>query len=379
VWKKPQTADLEQSRDARIARIQIERQDEYVALLRRAAALRTEAGQTTEVVDVLIEAGQSEQRRLMERIGGRIFPRKRPTGRHPSAADSCLVFLDECGSHTLGATDAFPVFGLVGVVVREADWPDLDLKWREWKETNLGSKDEIVHEPDVRHGDWPFGGPGRATVLSNLRVVLAELDYSVVAIAIRRSEYAALVGSGPLDESLPAHVYLMSLDFLFERVVMVLDSTFNGGRARVVAESRGPKEDALLQYEFARLHLHGTSYISPAWFRQQLHPGITFESKGGKHSTGLQLADLVARPCAEKVANPSSTPDRWPEVRTKLCAGRETKNSILGLKILPWDDAFAGVWKPEAEGGIESAAGPQTDAQSEPAPAPTEHAAGKRE
>jgi Protein of unknown function (DUF3800) len=349
VWKKPQASDLEQSRDARIAKIQLERQDEYVALLRRAAALRSEAGQSIDVLDVLIEAGQTEQRKLLDQVGARIFPRKRPTGRQASAADSCLIFLDECGSHSLVPAGGFPVFCLVGVIVRESIWHDLNQQWRAWKAANLGSEDAIVHEPDIRRGDWPFGGPGRDTLLAHLNAAVASLDFTVVAITIRRAEYSALVGAGPLDASLPSQLFLMSLDFLFERIVMALDERFNGGKARVVAESRGPREDALLQYEFARLQLEGTSYISSAWFRQQLHPGITFEGKGGSYATGLQLADLAARPCAEKVANPDVKPERWPEIRAKLCPGRETKNSILGLKILPWGDQYTGIWRPKPE------------------------------
>ena len=137
----------------------------------------------------------------------------------------------------------------------------------------------------------------------------------------------------------------MTLDFLIERVVMVLENQFNGGRAKVIAESRGALEDARLQHEFSRLHLEGTSYIASAWFRQQLHPGIHFEAKGGSYASGLQLADLSARPVAEKVAEPGSEPDRWPEICAKLCRGQETKNSILGLKIMPWDAGFAELWK----------------------------------
>jgi hypothetical protein len=136
----------------------------------------------------------------------------------------------------------------------------------------------------------------------------------------------------------------MTLDFLAERVVMALDKQFGGARARMLAESRGPYEDALLQYEFARLHLDGTAYIAKGWFRQQLHPGVEFHPKTD-NSTGLQLADLVARPIAEKVVNPTSTPDRWPEVKAKLCQGKETKNSILGLKVTPWRERYKDLWK----------------------------------
>ena len=49
----------------------------------------------------------------------------------------------------------------------------------------------------------------------------------------------------------------------------------------------------LLQYEFTRLMLDGTSYIGDSWFRHSLRPGITFEGKD-TNNTGLQLADLLA-------------------------------------------------------------------------------------
>lgn len=346
LWKQPQTDDLEKGREARIARQRLERQDEYVSHLRRAAIVWEDTGEPLDprLLD-LIQQSQSHQRRLLERSGERIFPRKRPKRRNPTPADSCLVFLDECGSHSLTAAEPFPMFCLSVVIVREAAWEDLDLKWRTWKATYLGSAAAIVHEPDVRRGEWPFGSPDRHKLLESLRQQIGDLEYSVIVCVLRRDAYKASYGTAPLDESLPADPYLMSLDFMFERVVMALDTQFNGGRARLIAESRGPTEDALLQYEFARLHLHGTSYIAAAWFRQQLHPGITFQGKGQSYATGLELADLVARPCGEKVAEPDSTPDRWPEFRTKLCHGRGTKNSILGLKIVPWDDIYADLWK----------------------------------
>jgi hypothetical protein len=347
MWRKPQSEDLEKSRRARISRQQLERQDEYVSLLRRAAALRIESGDTTDVLDVLIDAGQTEQRKLQDRVGGRIFPRRRPTGRQPAAADSCYFFLDECGSHAIGpANDPFPVFVLTAAIVRQSAWPDFDRKWREWKQQYLGSADIVVHEPDVRHGDWPFGGPKRQEVVEQLRRVIAELEFTALVCVVRRDAYAELHGAGPLDESLPSHLYLMSLDFITERLALALDGYFNGGRAKVIAESRGPKEDALLQYEFGRLQLQGTSYISSGSFRQQVHPGITFESKGGEFSSGLQIADLLGRPCADKVLNPESDPPRWAEFRDKLCPGRETENSVIGLKIVPWDDRFSDIWRP---------------------------------
>jgi hypothetical protein len=209
----------------------------------------------------------------------------------------------------------------------------------------LKNADFVIHEPEIRSKLGPWRDPGRADVLKGLGNLLSQLDYALVACVLRRPEYLAQFGQKAPDESLPGHPYLMSLDFLIERVVMVLEAQFNGGRAKVIAESRGAREDALLQHEFARLHLDGTSYIASSWFRQQLHPGIHFEGKGGVYATGLQLADLSARPVAEKVAVPASNPDRWAEVSAKLCRGQETKNSILGLKIMPWDGIYSDLWR----------------------------------
>jgi hypothetical protein len=129
-----------------------------------------------------------------------------------------------------------------------------------------------------------------------------------------------------------------------ERIVMILEGQFNGSRAFVYAEARGPLEDALLQHEYVRLQLDGTSYVSPSWFRHQLTPAILFRTKKD-NVTGLQIADLLARPCGEKVLNLPTTPNRWLDFRTKLCPGQETAHSILGLKIVPWHDRYEDIGK----------------------------------
>jgi hypothetical protein len=336
--------ELEASRDARVAMRRREKMEQYTAVLRRAEQLRSAGGggeSDTSIRD-LISKADSELRTLQRRSGGPVFSRRRPKKRAESGR--CTVFLDECGSHELASPDPYPVFALSAVIVPESDYANLDVRWKGWKAEVFGSHEAVVHEPTIRNRLGPFGGPNGPAVTAKLTQELGDLDFVAMVCAVHRANYVAEYGLGPLDESLPAHVYLMTLDFLLERVVMALDSVFEGARAEVVAESRGPREDALLQYEFARLHLDGTSYIAPGWFRQQLAPGVVFRGKEA-NVTGLQLADLVARPIADKVADPASTPPRWPEVQTKLCTGRETKHSILGLKVLPWRDEYEDLWK----------------------------------
>jgi hypothetical protein len=343
----PEPGELEASRGPRVARRRLERLDEYVSLLRRAKStfLATGVKNADPLLQKLINNADGLRGDLQLAAEGRVFHRKRPKNSVPRPADNCLVFIDECGAHTLGARDTFPVFCLAAVIVREIAWQKLDLVVRAWKVTTVDDENFVIHEPDIRYRLGPWGKSERDALLELLRELLGQIEFKVVACVVRRAEFVKDFGVGPLDESLPEHPYLMALDFLLERVLMVLDDEFNGGRAKVVAESRGALEDALLQYEFARLHLDGTSYMHSSWFRQQMHPGIHFESKGGQYATGLQLADLSARPIAEKVVSPTTTPDRWSEVARKLSRAQGTKNSILGLKIIPWDPLFEKLWE----------------------------------
>ena len=339
-------SQLESSRAPRVARRRLEHLDEYVALLRRAKSILPTIGLKSDpVLETLIQSADGVRGGLQLAAEGRVFPRKRPKGSVPSPTDNCLIFLDECGAHGLTATSSFPVFCLAAVIVREDAWKALDVVVRAWKITTVNNENFVIHEPDIRGRVGPWGRPEREALLELLRELLVQVEFTVVACVVRRADFVREFGAGALDESLPEHPYLMALDFLIERAVMALETDFNGGRAKVIAESRGPNEDALLQYEFARLHLEGTSYIHQSWIRQQLQPGIHFEAKGGLYGTGLQLADLSARPIAEKVIAPGSIPERWPEIAKKLCRAQGTKNSILGLKIIPWDSAFEKLWE----------------------------------
>ncbi len=336
-------SDLEATRDARLATERLVTQQEYHFLIRRARDLHARVGIDTGELDALLAKSGHALNRLKDAARGKVYGRKRPQGTNK---DEILVFLDECGDWNLSDTADFDVFALAAVLVPAATYErTLDPMWKGWKATNLGSAAELVHEPDIRYRRYGFKN-ATPELLASLDQVLAELPFHAVVCVIRRSAYQSQFGTEAMDESLPNIGYLMALDFVLERVVMAMDRLWGGGVGTIIAEARGPYEDALIQFEAARLHLAGTSYISSSWFRQQLKPGIEFLTKRD-NSTGLQIADLVVRPCADRIIDPASTPTRWDAVRGHLCDGIETKHSIIGLKVLPWDDQFADIWKSE--------------------------------
>jgi len=341
---------MEASRSARVAAQRLAKHERYLHHLRAALRTRLDNGFPADKLGDVVKQAEDEIQNLVASVGGRIVGRRHP----PSVArpETCTVYIDECGDHALKSKDRFKAFCLAAVLIRDSDYPAVDRRWRRWKHSYLGSEHKKVHEPDIRREEKSFWCGGdllkRQKAVAALDGVLEELDFTAIACIINRPAYAAEFGKQPLDESLPEHAYLMMTHFLLERAAMALSFNYGGARGRLVIESRGPKEDAMMQYEFARLFLDGTSYVSATWFRSQFLPGIAFYDKG-ENCTGLQLADLVARPCGEKVLTPESTPARWSAVRQKLCLGMETKNSILGLKIVPWNPKYERLWE-KAEG-----------------------------
>lgn len=307
---------------------------------------RLDNGYPSPELEAFIARGDEETRVLAERAGGRILSRRHP--KPINTDETCTVIVDECGAHSLEAKEKFPVFTLAAVIVRDHDYPKLDRAWRRWKREYLGSPDKLVHESDIRSGRESFWCSGdsarRRRAIAALDTVLGRLPCAAIACVVHRENYLARYPGQTVNATVPGHPYLMTLHYLAERLAIALHEHFGGAKARLVFESRGPREDATMQYEFTRLFLDGTAYVSDSWFRRQFHPGVEFRGKD-KNTSGLQLADLIARPCGEKVADPASDPPRWQAIRQKLCPGVHTAHSILGLKIVPWDDLYVDVWK----------------------------------
>lgn len=346
VKKQSTPDDLEASRDQRVRRRAADRIESSVTYLRFARSLRAANGQECERLDALIKSSEDELTTLRAELGGTLMPRLRPNPERRSA-EKYLLFVDECGNHALNAKETFSTFCLSGVLVSESAHARFDELWRAWKTTWLGSAEKIVHEPDVRKGERSFWFDGdaerRAAAYAALDGALASLPYMGFACVLHRDDYVAQHGKASLDSSLPQHPYLMTVNFLAERVALALENELGGATARWIIESRGVREDAAFQFEFARLFLDGTTYLTPHYFRHVFKPGLEFHDKKA-NTSGLQIADLQARPCAEKVQDPSSAPPRWHAVRRNLCRGEYTGHSILGFKVMPWDVRFERLW-----------------------------------
>lgn len=331
----------------RAARLKLARAQDYLAHLEfaRRAKMRLD-GDTSQLDDEIVRA-----RNLVHKYGGwadaRIDKRRRvpamlQTSESPPRHEY-LLFLDECGIHPLSPeSDQFPLFCLCGIIVDAERYGTFDRVWKTWKAKWLGSPHVIVHEPDVRKRSHHFhitGDPAREqAILDSLAAQLADLDFWCIAAVIDKRRFAQHYITGHVDEFLPKSGYLMCVDFIFERFVHFLYHYGKNAQGAVIAESRGLREDAEVHAEFLRLQLEGTQWQAEQQFRNQLRPFIEFKRKDCNHS-GLQIADLVARPVAEKVREPGATPDRWQAVAHKFYDGGKERRSSYGLKIFPTPEA----------------------------------------
>jgi hypothetical protein len=326
----------------RAARLKLAHAQDYLAFLEFARRARVRLHGDTNVLDHEIETARNTVANLSQKADARIDPRKklpRPVRKdHLGPRPEYLLFLDECGSHALDAKDhRFPVFCLCGVIIEATQYPAIDRGWKDWKGRVLGKRDASIHEPSVRTRSGRFydADPVRAQAkIASLDRRLQSLPFTCIAAAIDKRRFTEMYPSGEVDDFLPTSAYLMCVDFIMERLTHFLCHAGNGAQGSVRAESRGLREDAEVHHEYLRLHLEGTQFCSGSQFRGYLRPFIQFERKDG-NSTGLQVADLMARPLADKILDPGGSPERWEVVASKLYDGAQGRRSSYGFKIFP--------------------------------------------
>jgi hypothetical protein len=126
-------------------------------------------------------------------------------------------------------------------------------------------------------------------------------------------------------------VYELSLSFIIERAIFKLDEIRESGKKiDIILEQRGKKEDAKLREHFQRLLARGTGFVSGARLNEY-GLKIHFRAKN-RNVNGLQIADLVAYPCATYVKEPHRPNPAFEIVRPKIYA---KSNRMYGFKIYP--------------------------------------------
>lgn len=155
-----------------------------------------------------------------------------------------VLFLDECGDHSLNVIDPqYPVFVLGGVIV-DLEYAKTEMKQRvaQFKADLFRSTDLILHTADIcrnRNGFERLADPEfRQHFYERLNALMSSLEYKVVPCAIQKDKHLARYGMEALDP------YILSLNVLVERFCFEVGNVMHGGL--IVAEQRNHSLDRQL-------------------------------------------------------------------------------------------------------------------------------------
>jgi len=246
-----------------------------------------------------------------------------------------VLFLDESGDHSLSVIDPqHPVFVLSGVIM-DSEYHDgaathaLNL----FKERLLGNRGVILHTLAFTRNQAGFermvDHEYRQGFFNGLEVLVRDMEFKIVACAIKKQDHLVKYGLNALDP------YLLSLSLLIERFTY----EFGSAGGTVVAESRDQTLNNALELAFLDLKIRGTKYVSASKIANRIR-NFAIRNKS-ENVAGLQLADIIATPIARHVLGKPTYPryseqgDFYSVIASKFRRDRFGRAEGMGLVVLP--------------------------------------------
>lgn len=242
------------------------------------------------------------------------------------------LFLDECGDHNLSNYNpTFPIFTLSGIIMSESDYALINDKMNKLKEQFWGDKTIIFHSRDIRklqNGfEILFDLEKKKIFYEILNSIMQTSNYTIISCSILKQAYIKKFGR------LEDDVYGLSLSFIMERTVLLLDNLSKKDdpiELEVFVEKRGKKEDTNLLKYYNEVLDRGTYYINPKRMKNYFK-ACHFEWKKA-NINGLQLSDLVAYPISRYVLDPKSVNFPYDIIEPKFY---RKNNKSYGMKVFP--------------------------------------------
>lgn len=240
-----------------------------------------------------------------------------------------VVYVDESGDHSLESVDGgYPVFVLAFCVFHKVHYArEVVPAVERFKFDHFGHDVVVLHETDIRkeRGAFRFNNKEeKEAFLSELTGIIEAKNFILIACVIDKRRLRER-GDNP---------YHIALGFCLETLYELVQEKQQGDlQTHVVVECRGKKEDRELELEFRRI-CDGANKTG-----KTLPFEVVFADKK-TNSSGLQLADLVARPIGLSIVRPKQTNRAFDALTKKFyCSGGRENVGVgidgWGLKIHP--------------------------------------------
>lgn len=244
-----------------------------------------------------------------------------------------IVYVDESGDHSLQSIDsAYPVFVLAFCVFFKRHYSEVIVPALEkFKFNHFGHDQIVLHENEIRKEKGEFkifrSRSEREEFLDELTDIIELGNFVLISCSIDKTK---LTRQGD-QHSNPYHIALAyCLETLQE---FLAEKGEDHKQTHVVVECRGKKEDDELELEFRRICDGNNRLGKPLPFE------VIFSNKKAM-SSGLQLADLVARPIGLRILRPTQQNRAFDVLKKKFyCEGGRSEVGKgyegLGMKIFP--------------------------------------------
>jgi len=251
----------------------------------------------------------------------------------PSPFSQYIVYVDESGDHSLQSIDAqYPVFVLAFCIFHKRYYAETIVPALEkFKFNHFGHDQVVLHENEIRKEKGAFNifrsKREKNQFLGELTGIIENSNFILVSCTIDKQ---ALHSPGETD----ANPYHIALGFCMDSLYSFLKEKGQHEKpTHIVVECRGKKEDRDLELEFRRI-CDGNNRLGI-----QLPFEVIFSDKKAM-SSGLQLADLVARPIGMSFLRPEQENRAFEVLKKKFYCdgGRENLGKDyegVGMNIFP--------------------------------------------
>lgn len=269
-----------------------------------------------------------------------LFPPPTDTPKEPVTAlakagtySNWIVYVDESGNYNTDTYEKeYPVFVLAFCVFHKTNYvKNIVGALEKFKFEYFGYDTVVLHEREIRKETGDFQFPNKKfkqDFIGSLHAIMRESNFIVISCSINKQKlFENSLGMGD-------NLYHVALGFCLQSLFdLMIEKNQEDTTTHIVFESRGKREDRDLELEFRRI-CDGANEK-----RCRLPFEIIFADKR-TNSTGLQIADLVARPIGLHVIRPSQ-PNRAFEVITKKFYCRDGRTFVgenfqgFGLHVYP--------------------------------------------
>ncbi|UYO73049.1 DUF3800 domain-containing protein [Halomonas qinghailakensis] len=226
-----------------------------------------------------------------------------------------IVYVDESGDHGMETIDPqYPLFVLALCVFHKRHYSEQVVSALEkFKFHHFGHDQVVLHESEIRKEKGQFtifrSREQKHHFLNELTNIIERSNFILISCVIdkRRLKKQDIANTNP---------YHIALGFCLETLYDFLEEkNEQTSLTHVVVERRGPKEDDELELEFRRICDRDNA-------RNIVLPFDVLFADKKVMSSGLQLADLVARPIGLSLLRPEQSNRAFDALKDKFyCEG----------------------------------------------------------